>query len=462
MAKKSDKQYISSPSSAGDGELNTAENISAAARTLELRGSPAGRAAKGSWFTPPSVAVDLWAKVRKYLPGDRPLRVIDPSCGGGIFAAAVINDSNCTFTGFDIDPDAVAFCRKHFPMSSNTFILCNTLLEREPDGSFDVVIGNPPFVALPNIPEDTRKKLRQKYILAKGRFNLWALFIEWSIQALVPGGIGALILPDRLWRNTGDENVRQYLEEHANILEYGEYPAGTFADAVVDSGYVIFSAGGKTPAEKRLCRAFTSDDAVLQQIKSNSIPLGEILEIRDGIIPGHHAAEIFRTFPPGSKVPAYCKKLLTGRDVFPQKIVYRNRRVDYRPQLWQHSSDRGIRFRKPEIFEAPKIMTRQTSDSLIAAWDADGSYYYANTLHGGRLKTGSFSGEFLAAYLSGTIANHCYKKLTGETGRPFAQVKITVLRTLPIPLLTVAEQKKCLLDNNEVFNITGIDTDMLR
>ena len=139
-------------------------------------------------------------------------------------------------------------------------------------------------------------------------------------------------------------------------------------------------------------------------------------------------------------------------------IIYRNRYVDYRTEVWKCTlcNDKGIRLRQKDIFECPKILTRQTSDSIIAAWDAKGEYYYANTLHGGRLKTDNYYGDFLAADLSGPLANYCYKHITKETGRPFAQVKIALLRTVPVPVMSKKEQEIFLANRDFIYQFAGI------
>lgn len=429
-------------------------------RRLELRGGPEARAVGGSWFTPPGIAAELAGRALEMLPAPDPA-VLDPACGAGELLLAVKRlRPAAVLHGIDIDPEAAGLCRRRL---GGGMIRCgDTLTEPPPKPLYDLVIVNPPFVALPRIPEARRLLLRRHFASARGRFNLWALFIEWSLRALKPGGIGAMILPDRLWRNTGDEFIRRLLEENSEILAHGEYPPGTFPDAVVDSGFVIFRAGGRTPEERRLRAGFApGGDPVCRRIADGSVPLGRILDIRDGIIPGHHAGEIFAAAAGGPRRPGAWRKLLIGRDIRPREIIYRDRYVDYDPGKWNPaaSGDPGIRLRTPEIFESPKILTRQTGDRIIAAWDGAGEYYYANTLHGGRIADSRFSGEFLAAYLSGAEANYCYRFCSGERGRPFAQVKISLLRQLPIPEFSRKEQAEIIRAPERAAEILELPAD---
>jgi hypothetical protein len=91
--------------------------------------------------------------------------------------------------------------------------------------------------------------------------------------------------------------------------------------------------------------------------------------------------------------------------------------------------------RNAGVFERDKILTRQTSDHIIAAIDRN-PYYYANTLHGTSLTDDSLSAgytlEYLAAILNSRLMNYVYSILTGEVGKAFAQIKIDTLCKLPI------------------------------
>ena len=81
------------------------------------------------------------------------------------------------------------------------------------------------------------------------------------------------------------------------------------------------------------------------------------------------------------------------------------------------------------------ILTRQTSDRIIASID-NSNYYYANTLHGTSLPEESlskgFTLEYILALFNSKLMNYIYTVITGEVGKTFAQIKIDTLRKLPI------------------------------
>ena len=98
-------------------------------------------------------------------------------------------------------------------------------------GGFGLVVGNPPWVRLHNIPPAARDNLRARYRVfssaawepspgaVRGRgfaaqVDLAALFVERSIALAADGGAIALLLPAKLWRSLSGGGVRQLVAAH--------------------------------------------------------------------------------------------------------------------------------------------------------------------------------------------------------------------------------------------------------
>jgi hypothetical protein len=109
--------------------------------------------------------------------------------------------------------------------------------------------------------------------------------------------------------------------------------------------------------------------------------------------------------------------------------------VNYQPELMMEvelsRGGGGLRLRTKDIFEREKILTRQTSDKIIGTIDLE-HYYYANTLHGTAITDNSYDIRYLLALLNSKTLNYYYKATTSEGGKVFAQIKIEILRQLPI------------------------------
>lgn len=103
-------------------------------------------------------------------------------------------------------------------------------------GGFDVIIGNPPWVRVHNIPQSSRERLRRDFIVYRkaawkggatiagaghgfaAQIDLAALFVERSCELLRPAGAMALLLPAKLWRSLAGGGVRSLLLDRTEIV----------------------------------------------------------------------------------------------------------------------------------------------------------------------------------------------------------------------------------------------------
>jgi adenine-specific DNA-methyltransferase len=120
----------------------------------------------------------------------------------------------------------------------------------------DYVIGNPPYVRLEDIPEETATLYREAYPTMCGRADLYVAFFEAALRQLRDGGVCAFICADRWMRNqyggelrelvTSDYAVEVVIEMHnadAFHDEVDAYPAITVIRRHQQRAAIIASAG---------------------------------------------------------------------------------------------------------------------------------------------------------------------------------------------------------------------------
>lgn len=73
----------------------------------------------------------------------------------------------------------------------------------------DFVIGNPPYVRLEDIPEETATLYRDAYPTMRGRADLYIAFFEAALRQLNEGGVCAFICADRWMRNQYGGELRE-------------------------------------------------------------------------------------------------------------------------------------------------------------------------------------------------------------------------------------------------------------
>ncbi len=438
-----------------------------------LAGSQLHRKHSGSFYTPETWVNAALARAFEFMTPD-PERgefsILDPAAGTGNFLvgaakafAAWRARCGCAagrlrLIAADQDAGALAIARRRLALSAPAaaveILKLDALESAERLPAVDLVAGNPPFVSLRMLSSEQRRRLENRFRFARGRFNLFTLFMECAFTRwLLPNGVGCLVVPDRLLRNVQLKAFRDFMISESTLLALDDAPEGCrFAGATVDCVAVVWR-NARPGAENYQFRAGTRSlsaagfpENLFSPSRTLRSPypwrtLGAVAEVRDGIIQGKIGDRLFlkRAATPE------CRKLLRGSDVSCDRIVFHENYVDFQPavmkQLELERGGGGLRLRNPAIFERPKILTRQTADRIIAAFDARGEFYYANTLHGITVTTPEVDAEYLMLWLNSELLNDCYRRRSGETGRVFAQIKIAILRELPVPVPPVAEQR---------------------
>lgn len=352
---------------------------------------------------------------------------------------------------------------------------------------FDIVIGNPPYVQIKQIPEGDKPYYTTNFRFATGRFNLFYFFIEISSFFTKKNGLTSYIIPDRLMLNTQCKQLRSWLLNDQSILSIDSFDESVFDSAVVDSiilnyknienkaKYIHSKPNAsilnisetksikipvdyfKNSSSNQFDLNYSLDTSnLINKIKFNTKLLGEISETKDGIIQSKIKDLLFLK----SNSNSFCKKLLFGKDVNRYNIQFNDNWVNYQPdEMMKIEIKRGgggLRLRKKSIFEKEKILTRQTSDKIIAAIDSS-NFYYSNTLHGTSITDVRFKVKYLLALMNSKVVNFYYKQITSEGGKVFAQVKIEILRQLPIKYIKNQSSIIKLVDQINVKQKNGLD-----
>lgn len=220
------------------------------------------RKRKGVYYTPKFITGCLaTSTVDDYFDrGDRadPPYIIDFACGSGAFLVAAIERSlhhlksvdptkswarelisQRRIVGIDVDPNAVNLARLRLwqrlleepdalPLPSlSDVVRVGDGLDRESwgdlDREYDIVLGNPPFLATSKV--DMRERLESRFVTAKGRYDYSSLFIEQATKVLGAGGAFGMVVPNRFLRNTSGASLRGLLVDETAlryIIDFGD------------------------------------------------------------------------------------------------------------------------------------------------------------------------------------------------------------------------------------------------
>lgn len=122
--------------------------------------------------------------------------------------------------------------------------------------------------------------------------------------------------------------------------------------------------------------------------------------------------------------------------------------MDYRePLMKKYEAEKivngglGLRMRNRGLYERPKILTRKTADKIIATFDNE-NYYYEQTLHSTHVRSDQFRPLFILALFNSKLFKYYYQSKTRQSGTIFPQVRISLLKILPIRKVALSEQNK--------------------
>ncbi|MGA2034190.1 MAG: N-6 DNA methylase [Thermoguttaceae bacterium] len=104
------------------------------------------------------------------------------------------------------------------------------------EGGFDCVVGNPPWLMAGYYVADEIDYMRQKFRTAKGKFDLYYLFIENGLSLANDSGRFGLIVPNKFFHTKAATRLREFLREKACLQTLVD-----FGDSQVFSGATNYS-----------------------------------------------------------------------------------------------------------------------------------------------------------------------------------------------------------------------------
>lgn len=203
---------------------------------------------RGGYYTPDDLATFLCEWVLEI----GPKRVLEPSCGDGVFLGALRNagaPAKLAVTALELDEAEAAKAKKRAKevglQSSKVHVgdFLSWALEMygKEEATFDAVIGNPPFVRYQYLPAPFQAKAEQVFrelgLPFTKHTNAWVPFILACLRMLRPGGRLAMVVPAEIIHVMHAQSLRSYLGKECRRLVIVDpeelWFAGTLQGAVL-------------------------------------------------------------------------------------------------------------------------------------------------------------------------------------------------------------------------------------
>jgi len=285
------------------------------------------------------------------------------------------------------------------PAPETNLVVMDSLL---PDGgqaeTFDIVVGNPPYMKASSLPEGVKAYLRDLYPI-HGEYNSHALFVHSALSQLRKNGILAYIVHKNLFTLDSFSDLRRLLLDSYQCVELIDCGPGVFKRVTAETGVIVvrkataltttnvtlskYSKSGRCvqptlelpqadylalvqPWKYRYFLNINEEDRPVLSLLEKLPRLNEFVSIRRGIETGHNRQSLASsTNERGNWVP-----VLRGKDVSAFRC---------RPQLYlDYSRDKLSKPGPTGLLQKPKIVLQQNSRYPIAFFD-DGRFLVLNS-----------------------------------------------------------------------------------
>ena len=136
------------------------------------------------------------------------MNVLEPSCGDGNFVVKLLNSKS--LTAQDIDQNALDKMRERC-----SFIGKNEdYLKSDENEKYDLIIGNPPYINMHDLDDDTREEVKEFSTCSYGTSDIYYAFIEKSLKKLNHNGILKFIIPNTWLINSSAKKLRKLLSNY--------------------------------------------------------------------------------------------------------------------------------------------------------------------------------------------------------------------------------------------------------
>lgn len=339
---------------------------------------------------------------------------------------------------------------------------------------FNIVIGNPPYITLSlgkkqtHFTSDYLKLLESLFTEIKEyKNNTFSYFIKKAYDLADNNGVISYIVPNVLLFNKSFSKVRKFMLENSNIAYILDIKGKVFETAEIGGNCVFVSSKDKTICESKALTIQNIENLIIPQYETieqkrfNSTPdfkfyidtqsykifekldkvgtkLSELCSFYNGIKTGDN-----KRFLKDIKDDELDELVLRGRDI--QKY-YINKPSIYvhfdKDKLWSNTNEELLK-------KSPKILVRQTGDSITCALD-DSGYLHMDTTHG--LFDIKVNIYYLVGLLNSKVISYWHRAYTSEKGRTFAEVKIANIKNIPIRL---PEDKRIIDLTKSILDLKG-------
>ena len=126
---------------------------------------------------------------------------------------------------------------------------------------FDILVGNPPYIALGAEGGRLRKRYKKRnYETFSSNGDIYFLFYERALKLLCPGGLLCFITSDKWMRNDAAKKLRTYLMKHSQPLMLLDFPGQNLFKRATVVNNILLSCNCENQGVRTLCATTEGKD----------------------------------------------------------------------------------------------------------------------------------------------------------------------------------------------------------
>lgn len=340
---------------------------------------------------------------------------------------------------------------------------------------FDLIIGNPPYIALEDLSKEQRDYFRDQFTIFERKFETSVLFIVEGFNLLRADGLLTFIAPITWQTGENYTKFREYLFDKRGVIEIINLPFNIFADAYVETAIYQFS---KNPTSKYSIYSFdkkaeisTLDslefieidkslikppkykvilNPLVQRFLNNSsiefVTLGEITNSTQGLAGSSYKP--VRSFDSSKHFPFLAKGNVYNYYLQVDEVFYTS--LDEKPSL--------------KIFyeSGPKLLIRRIinrQDRLSVAYTEE-KMVFKKDINPFIPTDNNYTCKFLLAVMASRFVSFVYLNISSIASKDdFRQTTLAELREIPIPKISLLEQQPFIIVADYLLHLASVKKD---
>lgn len=160
------------------------------------------------------------------------------------------------FIAYEVDKNRIEECKIKLDAIAEKYkitevswnIRCEDYIASKSNIAFDFIVGNPPYIAYPDLPANVQTYLKENFeSCKKGKFDYSYAFIEKSYLELKKKGSLVYIIPNNIFKNVFADALRKIIKD--DLYSIDDFPSEKIFENVLVSPAIICIVKGNATSD---------------------------------------------------------------------------------------------------------------------------------------------------------------------------------------------------------------------